>query len=319
MTATLLSALSASVATLAVATMGFAIQRGGTCMVAAVDEVLTQRRARRLTAMLEASLWVAGGLATAQLWHLAGSMPTAQRVGFATVAGGVLLGLGAWLNRACVFGAVARLGSGEWAYLLTPPGFFLGCLAAPAPAARASAATSWIDGMGWLALVFGVFALWRAGPATMRSLRSGRWTSLARSLWSPHTATIVIAISFIVTLLLAGRWAYTDVLADLSRGMAGQAVAFGLPGLLLLALYAGALAGGWSAGRWRSARPTAATMLRCLTGGALMGWGSSLIPGSNDGLLLIGIPLLHVHAWLALAVMILSVSIALSLQARWKV
>ena len=38
--------------------MGFAIQRGATCTVAAVDEVLNRRRAHRLLAMLEASLWV---------------------------------------------------------------------------------------------------------------------------------------------------------------------------------------------------------------------------------------------------------------------
>ena len=44
------------VAILSVGLMGFAIQRGGTCMVAAVDELLSQRRAHRLTAMLEASL-----------------------------------------------------------------------------------------------------------------------------------------------------------------------------------------------------------------------------------------------------------------------
>lgn len=309
-----LSAAAAVLAALAVGAMGFAIQRGGTCMVAAVDELLSQRRAHRLTALLEASLWVAGGLATAQLWHLAGSMPLAQRIGFSTVAGAAMLGLGAWLNRACVFGAVARLGSGDWAYLLTPLGFFLGCLAAPAPAAGGTGA-SWINGMGWLAPVFLAFALWRAGPATVQWLRSGRWTTLTRSLWAPHAATVVIGISFVVTLLLAGRWAYTDVLADLAKGMAGS---IGLPGLLLLALFAGALAGGWTAGRWRATRPTAAGLLRCLAGGVLMGYGSSLIPGSNDGLILIGIPLLHAHAWLALAVMGLSLAAALSLQARWQ-
>ena len=81
--------------------------------------------------MFEASLWVAGGLAIAQLLHLAGSMPSGAAIDGWTVAGGVLLGLGAWVNGACVFGTVARLGSGEWAYLLTPVGFYVGCLTAP--------------------------------------------------------------------------------------------------------------------------------------------------------------------------------------------
>jgi len=46
--------------------MGFAIQRGATCAVVAVEEVIAQRSARRLAAMAEASLWVAGGLVVAQ-------------------------------------------------------------------------------------------------------------------------------------------------------------------------------------------------------------------------------------------------------------
>ena len=100
-------------AILCVGVMGFAIQRGATCTVAAVDEVLTKRRAHRLAAMLEASLWVAGGLTLARLADLAGSMPIGYSVSTWTLVGGALLGLGAWINRACVFGASARLGSGE--------------------------------------------------------------------------------------------------------------------------------------------------------------------------------------------------------------
>ena len=53
--------LSGAVALACVALMGLAIQRGGTCTVAAMDELLSQRRAWRLAAMLDASLWVAGG------------------------------------------------------------------------------------------------------------------------------------------------------------------------------------------------------------------------------------------------------------------
>jgi len=30
-----------------------------------------------------------------------------------------------------------------------------------------------------------------------------------------------------------------------------------------------------------------------------MGWGSLLVPGGNDGLILIGVPLFQPHAWVA--------------------
>jgi toxin CptA len=307
----------------AVGAMGFAIQRGGTCTVGAVDEILSQRRAHRLMAMFEASLWVAGGLALAQLAHLAGSMPGAYGITAWTVGGGVLLGLGAWVNGACVFGAIARLGSGQWAQALTPLGFFLGCLtvalAMPAPPITSSAPSPLWGAAGWLGPLFVLYMLWRIGPGLLQTLRGrGGAMLLAARVWAPHAATIVIGASFVVTLLLVDRWAYTDVLADLASGMTrGGWVGLALPVLLLAALYAGALLGGWTAGRWRQVAPTARELPRALAGGALMGCGSVLIPGSNDGLVLIGIPLLRPHAWLAFGSMCVAIAAALLLQRAW--
>lgn len=45
-----------------------------------------------------------------------------------------------------------------------------------------------------------------------------------------------------------------------------------------------------------------------------MGWGSLLIPGSNDGLILIGIPLLYSYAWLAFSTMCVTIAAALLAQ-----
>ena len=44
----------------------------------------------------------------------------------ADVAGDALFGVGAIVNRACTFGSVARLGSGDLAYFATPVGFLAG-------------------------------------------------------------------------------------------------------------------------------------------------------------------------------------------------
>jgi len=302
-----------------VAAMGFAIQRGGTCTVAAVDEVLTQRRAHRLLAMLEASLWVAGGLVLAHIGHLARSMPPGFAADAWTVLGGALLGLGAWVNRACVFGAIARLGSGEWAYALTPLGYFAGCLSVmvlfPRPAVSGVDSGSPIFlASSIIAPAFLLFVLWRSSTG-LRALRAGAKTGGSTGkVWRPHAATILIGVSFVLTLLLAGRWAYTDVLADLARAMGGGPSALGFPLILLLALYAGALAGGLTAGRWRSIAVSAAQMGRCFAGGVLMAWGSLLIPGSNDGLILIGIPLLQPYAWLAFASMVGAIAAAMLVQ-----
>ena len=133
-------------------------------------------------------------------------------------------------------------------------------------------------------------------------------------LWAPHGATTVIALTFLATLLLAGAWAYTDLLADLARGMAANRAA---RCLLFVALLAGAAWGGWTAGRWRSTRVTGAQLLRCLAGGVLMGWGSLLIPGGNDGLILIGMPLLWPYAWVAFLAMCASIVAALLAHGAW--
>ena len=317
---------AALLALLAVGLMGFAIQRGGTCTVAAVDEILNQRRAHRLAAMLEASLWVVGGLALAQLAQWTGSMPAGHEATRWTVVGGVLLGLGAWVNGACVFGAIARLGSGQWAQALTPAGFYVGCLIAglfhPAKATGpvvAASAWPWWGNAAWLAPLFLLYAMWRVGPALLAHWRQpAALAPLVQKVWAPHAATIVIGISFVLTLLLAGPWAYTDVLAMLAQGMrSGVWQAWALPVLLLLALLMGALLGGWTAGRWRPVAPSTALALRALAGGSLMGCGSLLIPGSNDGLIFIGIPLMRPYAWLAFASMVLAIAAALLVQRAW--
>jgi hypothetical protein len=317
----LLTSAAFAVAATCAGLMGYAIQRGATCTVAAMDEVVRRRGVTRLVSMFEASLWVLGGLALAQSLHGLGKMPAGYAVTWATVAGGALLGLGAYVNKACVFGAIARLGSGEWAYVVTPIGFYAGCVTVSSvssfPAQQRLPYDSPVLGAApWIALVFGAFAFWRvarslfgafAVPAEGR-LPQRLTRALAARVWSPHAATTIIGITFLLMLLLVGAWAYTDVLAELARGMAGNLVA---RSLLLAALFAGAMLGGYTAGRLHSTRISIAQLLQCLSGGLLMGWGSALIPGGNDGLILVGIPLLWPYAGLAFVTMCVVIGIAL--------
>ena len=317
---TMLIGAAVVVAVACAGVMGFAIQRGATCTVAAVDELLTQRRARRLIAMVEASLWVAGGLALARLLGMLPATPAAYPASAWVFIGGALLGFGAWLNGACVFGAIARFGSGDPNYLATPIGFYLGCLTvgslfgAPDPDPL-GADSLVLHASGVVAPLFLAFAAWRIVPPLLDALAA--WHNrrdtgaLARRVWAPHAATGVIGVTFVVILLLVGVWAYTDVLAQLARG---RTMRLALGVVCLMALYVGAWLGGWSAGRPSPKRLTMAAMATRLAGGALMAWGSLLIPGSNDGLILIGMPLLRPYAWLAFATMCATVALALWLR-----
>jgi hypothetical protein len=304
--------LGLGLATVCAALMGFAIQRGATCTVAAVDEIVRNRSARRLTSLAEAALWVAGGLVVARAVGVVPGLPPGHALGWATPAGGALLGLGAYANRACVFGSIARLGSGDWAYVLTPAGFYLGVVAiAPfAAPTRLGSPSPLSAAPTWLALAFAAFAIVRLLASRSRASASGEgW----RRAWHPHEATIVIGVTFLIMLIAVGAWAYTDVLADLAAGRTRD-----LPSRLLLfaALLVGASLGGWAAGRWRLHRPTAVACLRCSAGGALMGMGSALIPGGNDGLILVGMPLLYPYAWVGIATMCLTIAAALGIERR---
>ncbi len=289
----------------AAALMGAAIQRGATCMVAAVDEAIGERRYGRSLALAEAALWVGGLVAIAQLLGMPPATAARYDAGASTLLGGVLLGLGAWLNRACVFGAVARIGSGQLAWLGTPLGFLLGSLLPLRPADAQGIA----EPFAWpvlVALAFAPLVAWRAAQAI-------RSPAIADHLWHPHRATLVIAVTFFATLLIAGAWAYTDALADLARAKGAMEARLVLRGTMVLALLTGAVAGGWLGGKLRWQRPRARALLRCIAGGALMGAGALLVPGSNAGLIMLGLPLLLPHAWIAVATMALTIAAAVAI------
>ncbi len=304
--------LGLAISVLCAALMGFAIQRGGTCLVAAVDELVSKHRASRLLALAEASALVACGMVVAAL---AGALPMAPHA-FAvtgwTVVGGMIMGLGAYVAGACVFGAVARIGNGEPAYLLVPLGFFLGCVGAVqlgmSQLPQATGTHSVVLGNATLfagpLLAIAVWRLWRA-------IRAARRGQLADHVWSPHVATAVIGVTFVILLLVAGAWNYTDYLAEAARRMTSRGFD---RGLLLLALFGGALIGGWTAARIKPVKPTLSSAGRCLAGGVLLGLGGSLVPGANDGLVLLGLPLLYPHAWVAFASMLVTIVAALALQ-----
>lgn len=319
----LLTSAAFFIAAICAGLMGYAIQRGATCTVAAMDEVVRKRGFNRIAAMVEASLWVVGGLSIAQSLRMLPKMPGGFEVTYVTILGGALLGFGAYANKACVFGAIARLGSGEWAYAATPLGFYAGCVSLPYvfpfPAQPRLPYESPVFAVAsWVALLLGAFMLWRVTRPFFAPSEASEPTPagairrivlwLAARVWSPHAATTVIGVTFLLMFLLVGAWAYTDVLAELAKGMAGNLTA---RGWLVFALFAGAMLGGYTAGRWRSTAVSLAQLAKCFGGGALMGWGSLLIPGGNDGLILVGMPLLWPYAWVAFLTMCVTIGLAL--------
>lgn len=286
--------------------MGIAIQRGGTCTVAAVEEIMVQRRATRLLAMLLAALWVAGLITLARAAGLSMIEPLGYRASAITVLGGAVLGLGAWINGACAFGSVARLGAGNWAFLATPLGFLIGAAVLPAlgvlaPPSRLPGHSQLLDfPIAW-SLALALVAAW---------LLASLWRARRARTWTPAVATLVIGLCFVLILLLTGgAWTWTDTISELATDMGVEGGA--RRALLIVALFGGAIVGSKLAGSFEHERPRLGTVMRCLLGGFLMAAGSQLIPGSNDSLLLEGLPLFWPFAWLAFASMCVTIAIAI--------
>jgi hypothetical protein len=289
--------------------IGMAIQRGNTCTVVALDDIVHRRSWDRFLAIVYSWLWVAGGLVLLSL--TTGLHPAAQAVTVTmwSVIGGVILGVGAVVNGACTTGTIARIGSGEYAYGLTVLGFFGGCLIAPhllghaATAHTASLATTTV-------LDYPIFALCGlviVAAVTMRRLIWGPHESFReflRHAWDPRTATLIIAALFVAAVQISGAWSYTDMLGDISRGVTDHVVS---QLALLVALLAGAIVAGRTLKGAKLIGPLAPRAIRCTVGGLLMGVGFSIAPGAFDGLTLYGQPLLLPYAWVVMAASYLSV------------
>ena len=298
--------LTIPVALLAAAGMGLSIQRGGTCMVSAVDHLVRDGSIKKLAALAECSLWTAGlGLAAAGIGYGFAASP-AYPLGLATVLGGLLLGLGAWLNGACVFGSIARIGGRDWHYLLTPPGYLAGSFVHAGLFGGYTQATVDPAPGGLHPALVALVALSALVSLASYALERRKGRSL-KALWDYRHATIAIGFAFVVLVVLAGPWTYTEALGRAAHGK-------GWPSWIEIGLFAALLGGAILGGRSLPA-PQGLTLRRaalCLVGGILMGLGGSLIPGGNDNLILVGLPALQLHAWVAIAVMTLAIALGLN-------
>ena len=303
-----------AIAFLCVLVMGYAIQRGATCTVAAVSQLVEQGKWGRFVGLIEAAIWVAGGLLLARAMGFLPDLPKGWAASHTTVIGGMMLGAGAYVNRSCVFGTIAKIGARDWVYLATPLGFLGGAwavsLLGASGAAQAATVTSPLIAAPTLVVAaFLGFAILRVAQVLL-----SKKSSLAERIWAPHEATVVIGISFAIMFVAAGAWAYTDLLAELATGMPGDVL---VRLLLLTGLLAGSMIAGAIYGSGAKTPARARAMGRTFIGGAAMGAGSLLIPGSNDGLILVGMPLLYPHAWIGIGTMCLAILVSIHAERLW--
>lgn len=297
---------------------GFALHRGGICAVRAVHDVVENGRWGRFFALVECAAWAlivlllveATGHIAHAAWPATGSILVA-------VVGGSLFGLGALVNGACAFGSAGRLAGGDVSFLLLIPGFVLGALAALQLGVAVSLRhlpMSHVRGWAFVMLVAALvlFAVWRISTAWRAAPTLGRVLGkLSAPRWPPGLAMAIIAFSNVGLMLIVVAWPYTNLLLDISIGR-GMEITFRVA--LALVFLAGAIAGAVSAGRFRLRGASIDELSVCLGGGFVMGFGASLIPGGNDALVLLGLPLLQPTAIAAYAAMVAVIATGFGVQ-----
>lgn len=301
------------VALLACAVLGFVIQRGGTCMVAAVDEFWTTRRFGLGRSLIETALWVTLLAGVAALIGL--SVPASPRVepGSAAALGGVLLGIGAWLNGACALGTLAKIGSGQWAFFVTLGGIIagieasarVGMMSLPGLSMQAMPSVSTMISFSGVLLV----------AFHWRSLLGLTASDDRHPQQSLKWATVAIGICITIIALSVGSWSYTGALHAIFRD-GPLSHSFDLA--MMTAILGGAIVGG-SLSKTMSMQEEGGGLLdyaRHLGGGILMGLGGGLVPGGNDQLILFNAPMFEPFAWLALTTMTLTILACLVVGAR---
>lgn len=300
---------------------GFALSRGGICAVAAVRQVVEERRWRLFLSFLECAAWALLALIGANALGVMAIDNWPAHVSFlAALVGGALFGIGALINGACAFGSAGRLAAGELSFLAIPFGFFLGVFLAHRLGADAGAvtmATFAITGAA-LALLTGalvLFALWRVWTGFRDTPnRSSAATTLAGPTWPPSLAMAVIALSNVGLLLIVFAWPYTSLLTDIGLGHSKQTA---LRTALVLVFLSGAFLGAITAGRFKLRAGVLREWIARFAGGALMGLGAALIPGGNDALVLMGLPLLQPEALGAYAAMVIVIAGGFAVQRVW--
>ncbi|NVD42923.1 YeeE/YedE family protein [Ensifer sp. HO-A22] len=269
--------------------LGFAMNRGSICTVIATKELVSDKRPARFIALVECAAWAALG------YVILDSPPMIQE-GWSTlgylVPAAILLGIGSYVNGACVFGSVGHIGNGEVEFAFTFLGiyavlFIESCFDLLSGQPPISASTS-------LGAVFLAFAL-----VAMMALR----LSLSRRLKS-HFRRLTMAMGSVgIT---------STILAVLAPGFAivasvGSVASIPVTGAVISVCMFG---GSFVSARLRKdgfkfKRPAMKTIVKRTFAGIFMGAGALLIPGGNDTLLLVGLP---AEAWQAVLAYLLFVA-----------
>jgi uncharacterized protein len=280
---------------------GYITQRARTCAVSAAFEIVKRKRAHRLVGFMLAAACSLFTLSLLSLFEpslfsgFARQWPSAL-----TVVGGIIFAVGAWTNGRCSLGTIARLGSGDLSRIGTLIGIFAGVVISlslfPPKMMTHEAMTLFAELspralIGIAAVNLAIFAqiVRKSVPADFNTAQWPIWQSM----------TLVGIINGLLV-WLAHDWSYTSLFAHIAKH---DVALMSVGSASFVVLIGGAVTGAMVSNQWHLRAGTLREWLSAAGGGVLMGVGIVLIPGGNDKMLLIGLPLVLPHLILAYLVM----------------
>jgi len=304
--------------------VGFAMKRGGLCTYTAVLQIVHENRLERMMVFLGASAW-----ATLVILPLSWLLPnyfelslTHHQLSIA-ILGGMILGIGSFINKGCFFGTFVQLVSGNLNYIVTllglsaeiiiiqryfdhliPTNLTMTEVNSPTPNAYI-----WLIGMSIFAL-FMVFSIKMRGDGIIKKL-----TGLCTMSWQSSFAMIVIGIGGGLLYVTVNGWNYADVLANITKKLSGTQTDGPSNTALIstLSMVLGGIIAAVTAKEFAIKPARLIMIVSCFLGGLLMGSAALLTPGGNDGLLLKDIPSFAPHALIGYSAMVIMMWVLVAL------
>lgn len=287
-------------------TVGFIVNRSGTCLVAAAHEVLHKHRAWRVGGLVLAAMASTGLLLPLSWIHSpALALPPVFSVEVTLIIGATLFGIGALVNDACLLGSLGRVGNGEVRMVVLPVGLGAGLLLTEGVrlGQRVGGPSVLSEPAPLSVLAYCLIVLACAGALAVFM------SAERRHGVRPGSGRRMALMGVVAGLLFAiePRWTLASLIDGVVTGSTDD-----IARLAVVATLAGSIMASLRFGTFKFERPTALALARTFFGGGLMGAGAALIPGGNDSLLLRSLPSASPSALLALILMMAAIVVPMA-------
>ncbi len=290
--------------------LGYCLTQINGCLVAAVNRLLVHRKLDWLLGLLFAASSSAVLLLFISKAEISlFSMPSHVSIDASLAAGGVLLGLGALVNGACMLGSIAEIGKGNYHFTFTLLGVLIAMLLFP------------------LSLSIGPIEIFQTHAKDTNGIKNHVFFGLFAIAFIWGLVKLIYQQKYQMFFLLGAgvfggllfsanpTWSYTSVLGKLI--CTRSVCEFSEQDVSAIMVFLGAMLGMYLKNVF-CARFSFRLAIRNFLGGILMGFGAIMIPGGNDSLLLWAMPGNAIYGVAALFIAVVTIAIGVFLERNYK-